>query len=444
MHRLSFLFGALVLLVLAVGCGGGQDVNLVIGQLGNTALPSAAGARGAVGNKVSAVVTHTAGDAIPSTSDFSYAVVDGIKIKLNRITFRQTNGEENGSDLGGQEVELGSGVSNVNLSTTVGIDPGSYNVVGLEMDESYQVKAFCRTDSRLVYTATDNTVKSIACSNALNATQADTTCQLPDDYGYKSYEFLNVSTAESPTSTSDQAQEETRMSFTVAEDVTANMAILVDTSLTVTCYDGEGAGSVDEQAGTLDPFAWGTSNGDIDDYFPPGSPNFGIGYLPAFSWVGAAGDNLPTAETYIAASGAGPLNADTLDFSALMVTTFIFDGNGVPQAARSRNFGAGLDMNQMYMDFVDNGDGTFQFDNGEWYTKKLSDPSDPGGPFADRRITDWQRLGLNDAPVSTTLTDGPLCGSTDLFYEDQTQPRAKACVAGNSNVFWKRFRRDDE
>src|SRR5688572_13405014 len=149
MHRkLSFAF-AFVLVVVAIvstkGCGGsGGDTPITL----------------KVGSIATAVVRGEAraypDDAVQSDNNFAFAKVDGIKLNLRRIQALKTgNNEMDMVDFGaGKEVTIAPGTDNtVPITEAASIDSGvTYNGVKVRYDNSYKVKAYCRTATKLVYT----------------------------------------------------------------------------------------------------------------------------------------------------------------------------------------------------------------------------------------------------------------------------------------------------
>src|SRR5262249_36202235 len=149
----------------------------------------------------------------------------------------------------------------------------------------------CRTQTKLVYT-TATGVSTLPCSNC------DTT--LPADYDYYSYPFGYLTTSQGPTSTTDTFQEGTNHPFTVAEGTETHVTILIANYFITACYDGTVALGATRPPGTLSPFGWGPRVRTITDYFPSGTPAFGLAYIPLFLSVSDGATAAPVGETYVA------------------------------------------------------------------------------------------------------------------------------------------------
>jgi hypothetical protein len=407
----------LPMLLCALACNKGVPARLEVGQL-----------QGSGGAQVGALVARSAGArtaAAASTGAFSFAHVDGVRLRLLGVELQ--GGETNeAADWSGapRTLDIGASRSAVSITDTVSLVPGSYAGASIRYDNAYEVKAYCVTAGRFVYT-------TLAGPKALAGGVPD---PFPADYDYASYAFAEVSTAEGPASTTDTAMAATNATFSVP-DSGGQIAILIDPSFTVSCYDGTLPSLTDQGTGALSPFTWSNNHGHaIADFFAADAPAFGMGYLPMFVWVdGDTTRPLPTTETYLVGRAGADVTADTLDFGKLGVVTTVFLEDGTLYAMRARVGGIG----ELYQYFsVAGHDGAaYTFYNGEFMC---------GGQEGCRYLHDRQLVGFS--PTSdlatvraVTLQDGPDCGKTCI---DGSHPewgnRCRPCLGQPETLYWKK------
>ncbi len=403
---------ALMPAIVLLGCGAGVPAELAVSSLGQAGP----------GHQALRIADAPWNDpSAASRQSFSFAELDGIKLDVRSLGMQQTDGTRHGVSIN-EVVQLVPGAEQLAFQQDVTLPVGDFRSAKLEFDASYSIKAHCRTQRYFVYT-TAGEVRRVDCESE----SCDGT--LPADYDYYRYEFIYVTTAEGPDSTSDQAQEETLEPFSVSLTGSPRLAVLVDTSHLAACYDG--AQPIAGPGQGLPPFSYHPQNAsDASAFFPTGVPAFGIGYLPIFIWVSEdPSEALPVAETYASAPSPESLLASDLDVERHLVTTFAFREDGSVLAARARNFDAdGVALNQYFSGFLQDDEGRYRFHNGEFY---WSD-DEPGRYVQDRAITGFERGDIGAAPVQSAIEDGPDCGqammtehgnaSRDCLGEDVAQP----------------------
>ncbi len=209
---------------------------------------------------------HSGGDlskAIPSSTDFSYVVIDGIKLNFKQVSLY--NGDTLSGDrieLGGKEVTLGSGVTNVTINELASITQGTYNMFSAELDNGFSIKGFCRTDSHLLYT-TSSGIGKLSCDKNAQITDCNGGV-LPSDYDFYTYKFGYITAADSADSTTDIINETTYNTATISEGDSIKLLFLIDTDFTVTCFDGDS--SLEENSNRIAPFNWQPQNGTVTNY----------------------------------------------------------------------------------------------------------------------------------------------------------------------------------
>ncbi len=388
----------------------------------------------AVGLKVGSIATAVSmrsvsrafpTDAAQSNNEFAYAKVDGIKLNLRTIDVVQSGGSPRSLvDFGtGKEVIIAPGsVNNVPITQSATINSGSYDSIRIRYDNAYKIKAYCRTNTKLVYTTAAG-IQTMAVGSA-GAT-------VPASYDYYAYPFAEITTAKSATGGNGDAQTQTDGTYTITKGSSVDMAVLFDPSYLVTCFDGttplSGSGN------KLNPFGWTNNNGvAISAFFPDSAPNFGMGYVPIFIWVSqTAGEALPTAETYASSTNAGNVTG-TINYKNVNITSFAFRADGSVLAARARiSGGGGGEFNQFFSDYTKTAN-TYSMKNGEWQCKTANYTG--CGFVKDRAVTGFTRTTTSS---TSTLDNGPDCGTTctDLNHPEWGN-RCRACLGAPQTMTW--------
>ncbi|MFL5261163.1 MAG: hypothetical protein ACJ79L_01990 [Anaeromyxobacteraceae bacterium] len=407
---------ALVAAVAAVaaGCGPAR----LPGELRVDRLPGDAAAALALGAGGAAAL-HEEGcpaRAPRGASAFSVAQVDGLRISLLGVALVRAGGGTDDLDLGAPRiVELRSGSSEIALTAAVDVPIGSYAAARARFAAAFEVKGYCRTASRLVYTTADG-VRAIPIEAGAAA--------LPADYGYAPAAFGDAAAG--------AVVEESRYDFMVHDAGTPAVSLLIDAAYAVSCYDGTAApGDADRAA--LAPFA-DTS----------GAPSLAIAHLPLFTWVTSEpGAARPVAETYLAAADEATLAADGADFSRVAVTTAMFDARGGLLALRSRALGScdGTGLAPYYDRVVETAPGVYDALNGGWWRGEDGDDDGDGEgrQVHDRRLVGFARQRDFTTLFHAALADGPDCGRSLL---DGGGNAARACLAAPAApLAWRRAER---
>jgi hypothetical protein len=203
----------------------------------------------------------------------------------------------------------------------------------------------------------------------------------------------------------------------IEEDSSPQVAILVNLSYAMTCWDGVlGHDTIDR----LPPFVWvnkpgvgehgDDALGDADSNFPSVKGYFEIYDAPAFVFVSADADEpLPSLETYLVTVEHGPEVAEELDFPNANFYTFGFRGNGDFYGAIGLHFGDGVTGLSRFFDTEavvgDNNNITVYPGAGLW-----SPDHHPDKTFIrDRKMT-FQRTDNLALTFEATIEDGPDCG----------------------------------
>lgn len=405
--------------------GSGTPVTLKVGQVTSSSATLMAKSRGVTNV---GTLAYAASDVVPSTGSYSFAHVDGLKISVREVMLKSGNNYVQAASWpsGTKSLEIGAGVTGaIQFSETISLEPGNYTGAVLRYDNAYSVKAYCATSTKFVYT-----------SAAGIQTLGSVPTSLPSDYDYYDYQFAEVSTAESPTSTTDTSQADTDSPFTVTS-AGGQVAVLVDPSFLVACYDG-----VSSSLGMLSPFTWTNNNGHATtEFFPTSAANFGMGYIPMFVWI--SGDTTatpPTADTYFIGTSSGAVTASPVDYSQVGIATVAFNSDNSLYAMRGRITSSSVGLYQMFNGFNLETDNTYTIYNGEWQC-------DAGyvncHQIQDRKLTGFSATSDYTTVRTVTLDNGPDCGKTGYFpgHESDWGNRYRACLGSPTSIYFKKVQK---
>lgn len=395
----------------------GVAVSLKVGQISSNSVS---------GSSVSSLA-FSASDVVPSNNSFSFAHVDGLKISLLEVNLKSGSNYTQAASWakGTKTLEIGSGVTSaISLSEDISVPAGDYTGAVLRYDNSYSLKAYCRTSSKFLYTSASGV-------QVLSSTPSS----LPSDYDYYSYSFAEVTTAASPTSTSDTAQADTDYPFTVTS-AGGQVAVLVDPSFLVTCSDGISS------SGSLSPFSWSNNNGyQNSDFFAASAAHFGMSYIPMFVWIsGSPTATPPKADTYFIGNASADVTASPIDFTKVSIATVAFNDDGSPFSMRGRILGnSSVDLEQMFNGFTAEAGSTYSVYNGEWM---CDDGYVNCRQVQDRKITGFSSTSDYTTVASGTLADGPDCGKTGYFPgHTEWGNRYRSCLGTTSTVYFKKVKK---
>ncbi len=389
-----------------------------VGQLGTSATLSALSA------------TSKWEDVTKGTGHYSWAKVDGLKVQVLSIFGKSGDQTSSFTSFSAPKtLELGGGVDTVTIQEDISVPVGTYTEVGLSFKNQISLKAFCRTDDKALYTTAAG-VKECAAPSSCNPGDA-----LPSDYDYYAYDFMLPGPHYEGT-----LWEGNKLTFSIAEDDTPNLALLMDTSYIVSCADSDAAIDSSAESGKMAPFSWMITGGKkMSDYYKGSEGNFGVGYLPLFTYLSTdVNEALPVGETY-AASGDEthvPAGIAPVDLFNSMITTVAFDANDNIVAARSRNFDAahGTSLEQGWSGYSTDGSNSYTMMNGEHWGGTAADFSEARW-LQDRKIEGFARSSDYVTRQTINVVDGPDCGKN---LGEKSQP----CQTGGAvTTYWKRIQR---
>ncbi|KAI8904430.1 hypothetical protein EDD86DRAFT_79054 [Gorgonomyces haynaldii] len=284
-------------------------------------------------SKRASVTARNPIDLMGTSSSYAFARIVGIKFTIGpSINFQPPSGNVASVQFGtpGKVLEISEEGNLQSIREPVDLKPGQYARVEVMMRNYLSIKAYCKTNSSIVWT----TPAGIRKAN-LPVTSDDL-----DQFGYYDYAFAFPSIAKSATdrnANNDGGSVSTFYSFSVTEKSTVKMVL--DSSYAISCYDGNSV------SGNISPFPSGTglkSNSGVDftTFFPLTSPNFGILSLPLFVYVGDNADRTTT-QTYVVSSDMDALGNATTTMNAykVMIITIAFDPVGNFLGANCRNTG---------------------------------------------------------------------------------------------------------
>jgi len=423
MRRFSRFFCGVSVVALSSACGGGGAETMIkVGQINTTSANATAVRYG---------LTSDPSSVAASGTDYAFAQVDGLKIQVLGVDLI------NGADISQaadwtdapKEMEIGAGVTAaIAIEETVSLTPGSYTGARVNFMNSYSLKAYCRTNDKFVYTTA---------SGIQTLTSVPTV--MPSDYGYFDYGFASVSVAESAASTTDTTQAETIYEFDVLDTGGSQLAVLVDPSYLVTCFDGDGSVG----SGAMSPFSWGNNNGQsITSFFPNNTANFGLSYIPIFVWVSEDAEaELPTAETYFfGTSSSSDAQGTTPDFSTIGIASVGVESDGGIFTLRARILSGGsAGLYQMFDGITESATGVYNIGNGEWMCEEGYANC---GVIQDRVIQGFKRTSSFATVEQGSLINGPDCGKTGTFPgHPEWGNRYRECQSSPADLFWRKVDR---
>lgn len=318
-----------------------------------------------------------------TANNYAWGTVDGLKITMLRITL----GDSSIADWGGEGkvLEISKGY-NQGIELTSGIAPGSYDKYNMELKSEFDVKAYTYTDTKTVYTT------------AAGVVTVDGKVDPADfqNYDYYHYDFLYVTNADSPTSTTDSDSEgwNLEQSLEITEDSEGlTIQLLIDTYNLVAGWDG--TGSRPETA----PFSWTNNHGySSSDFYPDSTANFGISYIPMYLSINDPGTTI--GEVYIVStdeSKVAVFDDNTTDFTGLQHIVMVFSSQGEYTGSRVVGFDAGK-LSQYQSGVTVDANGTYTFYNGEYHET---------GFIQDRKVVGFKRTALGSAHYSVVFSNGP-------------------------------------
>ncbi len=422
----------MIILLTSIGCGKksstGDGTNSYASSIRMGALLSATS---------SSLNADSNRDSISSNLNINQATLDhttwahvlGVKLKVVSIDIDGDNSHSSIVDYtndGGKSIEITKDSYSDSLHDAGFISEGTYKHIKVRFKNQFDVKAYGYTLSGTCYTTSTH----VEC-NPNYLTEEEITA-LPD-FGYKHYTFMYVTTSHSPNDQNNDVTEVTEFLNPITIDAmnpNPSFQIRIDMYRLFTLWDGVG------NSGTLSPFTWGNNHGhDTSEFFPPNQAHFGLSYIPTYVSINDNGNAI--GEVYLVSPNAGDLlsyDDNAYDLNGIQYLTVTYKSSGEFVGARVVNFSQ--DSNRL-MQFIHHyqqqGNGSFEFLNGEWY-------QDQQRYLQDRKVMNFERTNLN-VIQNAILTDSTDCG-THLI--DSRNPlwgeRTRDCINGNLNLSFMRIR----
>lgn len=414
MKKFIGILGISIFVVALSSCGGGG----IDGKLTFSALKTA-GTGGASLNNVSATETGT------TTSHFTWAHVDGMKVKLLRVALDSDSNNEEEIWSGSNTITLTPDGGNVELSAS--IPEGTYVGAKIELDGSYELKAWACLGNGInnydIYYTTSSTI-------AKKANQSSCTAPTESSYGYYKYNFLYVSTAASPTDTSDTVQESGVAEFnsTISSDNTPNIQIIMDIYRLVTFWDGTPTSENDK----VSPFNWTNNNGNTNSgFFPDNHYNFGVSYIPIFMSLDDTGNTL--GRIYVFSNDQSKVNNFDENNPDSTISYFVMatKSNGDYLGSRIVGFDDTV-FDQFNSEYNKSGD-IASFYNGEHCPENHPSACDSTNRFLrNLRITGFDMSKTAGQTFNITVTDTEYCHDTITEPDHPDWGNRMHCLSGGS------------
>lgn len=362
-----------------------------------------------------------------------WAHVDGMKIKILKVNIHGGGGGvivADYSSIGGKELEIGAEATSVPIETDVELPIGVYLGTAIDVKSEYDLKAYGYTSTETCYT----TKQQVNCIPGKIAPG-----NLPG-YDYFHYEFLYLTTSESPTSITDRTG--TNVEFARPLEVISRtrsdadhdpgssnvlrIQLRIDNYRLTTFWDGQGPRP------RMSPFHWG-NNYDYPGsaFLPDGVPNFGITYIPMYLSVNDPGETI--GEVYVVSNDRDPVQSfdpESHNLSEIQYLTVLFKSSGELATSRIVNFDNGA-LLQFNTGSEQSADSTFRFYNGECCRSD-------GSTIRDRLVSGFYRTALEELQIGT-LSNGPDCGSV-ILHPVHPGNRARECLESDIPLYFKRVR----
>lgn len=258
------------------------------------------------------------------------AVIEGLKINLKGIAVNATDGqtytmwdanESNATE--GVQIDLRSSGDITRLTKSVTLPAGEYNKISMNSYNHYSLKAYAIFGNSTYYTTSTGIANGSSIDNST--------------YDFYHYGFIYPDGTTAPDNTTIK-QEEINLpaAITIDANKTYSFKLLIDLYRLANFWSGDFNASDPQLAY---PFQSVYNSTHQSSYFPTGSPNFAMGYLPVIMAIGDENDTTfsPVYETYIIDKNSTSDTNRTLNNG---VITFAFKNSSatIPYWGRIRNF----------------------------------------------------------------------------------------------------------
>ncbi len=368
-------------------------------------------------------------DVIKSTTSFSYAKLDGIKVTIKEV---RGSDVDSGNPLTtltlNKEIELTDDpTQTIALNETVSWEAGDYRGVELRLANEFKVKAYCKTALSgaaytLVYT-TATEVKTVTCAN-------DAACAtLPTDYDYFTYDELD----HYYTVNGGDPSLQTFLNFSVAADSTPKIQLLFDATHTVACWNGTGFSTLPDDS-SLGAFRGPSTLADRQDRWANGTPAFAVPVLPLIAYVSTDADEAtPTARAFFAASSSAYLSDITQNLQNTATFTVLYNADGDPVSGSTRNVAGGfVEISGVIEGFTANVTAGWDFFASGWYW----DGVDGSAPefIRNRQFVGFDPSNDYTTVFSSTVENGTGCGQTKTDHNGDNA--SKDCLGSNGTYYF--------
>lgn len=364
---------------------------------------------------------------IKSSTAYSFATVDGIKVEITKLRGLDANSDNPLHEVTlSKEITLtGDPNQQVALNEDITWTPGSYRGIAVHFKNSWKVKAHCKTRRNtgggfLVYTKADG-IGTVPCTG-----DCDT---LPSDYDYKTYSFLSTSSVYVE---SNDYNQDTHYAFTVAEGQTPIINALYDGSYNVACWDGSAWSSTD----AIGAFRSPSSDSERQQFWPDGSAAFASFYLPFFGYLTTdANEAVPTARTYIGSLTQSDVDTSlsTFDFRDVEVMTGVYKSDGTMFTGSARNTqgsGSSSPLELNFDGYSANGSGWDFFASGWYWAGGSSTPEF----IHNHKIVAFTPPTTVGTTFSTAFEPASGCGQSKI--DSQGNNASRTCLTAGT-FYWR-------
>jgi|GEM_PF-2227990 len=370
----------------------------------------------------------TSADLVKSSTAYSYAHVDGIKLTVAQVRGADANSNNPLTTATiGEEITLTRDSSAAAFSASVNWELGSYEGVDILANNSWKVKAYCKTaESGGNYTLVYTTAAGVA-----TASCTSDECTLPDAYDYYSYSWLDDYYTQA-----GQAEKwiTTRFNFSVAAGDTPKVSMLFDPTNSVVCWDG-----TNRDTGKLGYFQ-GPDSARSQTLWPDSTPAFAVisnANFPLLTYVTTSADEAaPVGRTFFTATSQATLEGSlAANLASTYTVSIVFKADGTPVVGATRPFpgtGTTIPLNGELEGFTANGSGWDFYDS----SFRWDGTANAAAFVKNRKFVGWTLPTTRYAAFSSTVNDGPDCGQTLLDF--QGNDASRDCISGGTQTYyWK-------
>jgi hypothetical protein len=419
-----------------MGCGSDSSTTTTATATGSLNFASTVGlSTSGSASRLSSRTTAVPSAIAASSTHFSFAKVDGVKVTVTEV--RGTSATSDNpltTQAINEEIELLDDATNpVAFTKEIAWGLGDYSGVDVLVSNKWSVKAYCKTalsgsNFKLVYT----TAAGPAVTDCTTSS-----CDLPSDYGYSSYTWLN----DDYTRLGTDVFVQTHTKFSIAAGTTPKVSMFFDPTNSVACWDGIEWAAGDGYVNLIGYFNNGTSASTRERLWPGTTPAFTMGSFPLLTYVTTdATEATLKSRTFFQASAESSLTP-TVVMGLTQTMTILYAADGTPVTASARNILSGSASNPMDFNFdgMEKTTSGISFYSAGWFWDGTSNPPEL---VKNRKFSAFNMPSTRYTPFAVTVEDGPHCGMTKNNTDGSNASKDCLGTGVSSTVYFKEAARE--